>query len=331
MNMPPRPHSRSSSPIPSHIAQLPSFSLVGALEFRDVVQSLQKESSANSLSIFESPVTPYAGGHYRTPHLSRRSPLSSLNSSVTLDEEAMHPLRLGDHRSTSPLHSNTTARGDHLDRLSEEPDDYFSPQQAPSVPSIFRTPASPSTTASEVESEEALYIPRTRWQRTWLAVRRTFYILFPTLSHARKQTVLVELACIFAAPAVLCLTLTLPVVVTTYDSARVAPEKKYNLDSRLVEFEEEGMERVLIAEEEVEEEMHELAYNKWLTAVQCVLGPLFCVRVLFGSYISLSTKGTADDPFLSRWRFESSLATSRRTDHRHLCGGPGVNLFGEGK
>jgi hypothetical protein len=54
-------------------------------------------------------------------------------------------------------------------------------------------------------------------------------------------------------------------------------------ESPLIEFEEEGMERVLIAEEQVEEEMHHqpLEYNKWLLATQCIFGPLFCVVVLF--------------------------------------------------
>lgn len=288
MNMPPRPHSRSPSPV-SHVAQLPSFSLVGALEFRDVVQSLQKESSASSLSIFDSPATPYAGGHYRT--LTKRpSPRSSLNSSITLDEEAMHTLRLGDR--SSPR-SHGTSGTDRTTRQGLPDEDYFNSNPAHPVPAIFRTPASPSTTASELDSEEALYIPRSRWQRIWLGMRKSFHILFPTLSHSRKQTVLVRLACILAAPAVLCLTLTLPVVFTSNYSSRSSPEKTFSSDSRLVEFEEEGMERVLIAEEEIEED-HELAYNKWLTAAQCVFGPLFCVQVLFGMYLCLPGEHIAD-------------------------------------
>ena len=36
-------------------------------------------------------------------------------------------------------------------------------------------------------------------------------------------------------------------------------------------------------EEEVEEEMHELVFHKWLMAAQCCLGPLFCAAVLFGA------------------------------------------------
>lgn len=293
MNLPPRPKSRSPSPVSPHVTQLPSFSLVGALEFRDVVASLQKESSGGSLSIFETPTTPYAGGHYHYP-IPRRTPRSSLSSSLTMDEEAMHTLRLGGRSNTS-LNSSSTARQGRHGLLSAEPEDYFSTTP---VPSILRTPASPSTTASEVESEEALYIPHTRWQRSWTVMRRTYHILFPTLHSLRKQTVLAQLACILAAPAVLALTLTLPVVITPYDTARLALEKMYNSDSRLVEFEEEGMERVLIAEEEAEEELHELTYNKWLMGVQCVLGPLFAIRVLFGKLLFAIFQGPMADTFV---------------------------------
>ena len=87
------------------------------------------------------------------------------------------------------------------------------------------------------------------------------------------------------------LTLTLPVVVTAYDDAGAAAEKHRARaagggaeggEGRLIDFEEEGVERALIAEEEVEEEMHGLKFNKWLMAAQCILGPLFCAVVLLG-------------------------------------------------
>lgn len=92
-------------------------------------------------------------------------------------------------------------------------------------------------------------------------------------------------AAIFAAPAVLLLTLTLPVVVTPMQDAEV--EEKIEDAAgptlgNLIDFEEEGIERALVAEEEVEEELHGLEFNKWLMAVQCICGPLFCCTVLFG-------------------------------------------------
>ena len=88
------------------------------------------------------------------------------------------------------------------------------------------------------------------------------------------------------------LTITLPVVVTPYTAER-SPEKlptvgNGSVDSRLIDFEEEGMEveRALIAEEEAVEELHELKYNKWLMAAQCTFGPLWCVAVLFGKFFT---------------------------------------------
>ncbi|KDQ24471.1 hypothetical protein PLEOSDRAFT_1067296 [Pleurotus ostreatus PC15] len=86
---------------------------------------------------------------------------------------------------------------------------------------------------------------------------------------------------IFAAPAVMMLTLTLPVVVMKYEYAHNSP--RHVPEGRLVDFEEEGVERVLVAEEEAKDELHDMDYNKWLTAVQCVAGPIFAVSVLFNA------------------------------------------------
>jgi len=87
------------------------------------------------------------------------------------------------------------------------------------------------------------------------------------------------------------LTITLPVVVTPYvaekSTEKLSAVDTGSADSRLIDFEEEGVEagRALIAEEEVVEELHELKYNKWLMAAQCIFGPLWCVAVLFGESI----------------------------------------------
>jgi sodium/potassium/calcium exchanger 6 len=156
----------------------------------------------------------------------------------------------------------------------------------------MRTPASPSVSTSEIGSEEHLYTPPSKRQRVWSVFRLTFHTLFPTLSNLRQQSLLSQVACILAAPAVLCLTLTLPVVVTPYGSDSASPEKMLTGgDARLVDFEEEGQERVLIAEEEAQENMHQLQFNRWLMAAQLVFGPLFCVAVLFGifSFPSIDT------------------------------------------
>jgi len=269
----PNPHPRTPSPSPS-LGKLPSFSLIGALEFRDVVASLKNEAAATSLGIFDSPVAPYAGGHYH-PVSRSRSSRQAVHSS--LDENSNNDLRLGP-RHTSSVDSDATVH----DQPTSGPSDYFSERHE--LPYIMRTPASPSISTSEVGSEEQLYTPSKR-QRVWSVFRQTFHTLFPTLSNLRQQSLLARVACIFAAPAILCLTLTLPVVVTPYGSDPASPEKMLiGGDARLVDFEEEGQERVLIAEEETQENLHQLQFNRWLMSAQCVLGPLFCVAVLFGIY-----------------------------------------------
>ena len=291
-NLPPRPYSRTPSPSPSqYVTQLPSFSLVGALEFREVVASLQRQAAGPSLSIFESPVTPYAGGHYHSHSLGShsRSPRTSLSSQ---DEETLNGLPLNERPrrhlpSPSPQRLHPHEAADYFTSVSNHG------AHTP-VPSIFRTPASP--TVSEGESEVHVYIPPTRKQRVFNVLRKLRHTLFPTLHHFREQSLLGQIACLFAAPAVSLLTLTLPVVVTPYRNSSQGREKHHHVDARLVDFEEEGIERVLIAEEEVEEN-HEMSFNKWLMAAQCIFGPLFCVGVLFGIQFPLQCKKTIILPF----------------------------------
>ncbi|KAG8975105.1 hypothetical protein FRB90_009607, partial [Tulasnella sp. 427] len=101
-----RPSSRSSSVSDSgrmiksyagparspHDPTLPSFSLIGALEFRSVVDALEKESTAATLSMFNSPATPYAAGHYhRHRTTSEHSRHSRRNSRTTTVEEEVDP------------------------------------------------------------------------------------------------------------------------------------------------------------------------------------------------------------------------------------------------
>lgn len=114
-------------------------------------------------------------------------------------------------------------------------------------------------------------------------VRRILHTLFPSLYHFGDKTAAGKLASLFAAPAVMMLTLTLPVVVMKYEYAHSSPRRVP--EGRLVDFEEEGMERVLVAEEEAKDEVHDMDYNKWLTAVQCIAGPLFSVSVLFSEFL----------------------------------------------
>jgi len=283
---PPRIVSRSPSPASPYVAQLPSFSILGALEFREVVASLQKEAAGTSLNYFESPITPYAGGHYHVRnHPGVRSQSQTpRSSSSSIDETPLNGLRLDDRlhpRSAQSIREERQSA--HFDALNDQ----FNTRQSYQLqiaPSIYRTPSSSSITVSDAESDEQLYTPLTKCQRIRAALGNAYHILFPTLHNFRQQGLLTQMACVLAAPAVLCLTVTLPVVVTPYNNSHSSYEKLY-ADARLVDFEEEGIERALIAEQEVEENIHELSFSKWLTAAQCVLGPLFCVQVLLGKFL----------------------------------------------
>lgn len=248
---------------------MPSFSLVGALEFRQVVTSLQHQAATSSLNMFESPITPYAGGHYH------RRPRSSTASREVDPWDVALGVPLNE-RSPPPQLLITPA-------LSDDPEELDDDSIRPAIPSISHTPASP--TISDGDDEAQQYTPPTRRQRILHILGRTGHILCPSLHHFRSKSFLGKIASIFAAPAVLALTLTLPVMVTPYESSRSHEEKTQGSEGRLIDFEEEGIERALIAEEEVQEEMHEMKFNKWLMAAQCALGPLFCVSVLFGEFV----------------------------------------------
>jgi solute carrier family 24 (sodium/potassium/calcium exchanger), member 6 len=125
----------------------------------------------------------------------------------------------------------------------------------------------------------------------WLALTKTMRMLFPTLVYFTEKSIVGMVAALFAAPAMLALTLTLPVVVTPREDENTR-EKALDVNGRsldggaveeqLIDYEDESAERTLMAEKIVEEEMHELRFNKWLMAAQCVLGPLFCAAVLLG-------------------------------------------------
>jgi sodium/potassium/calcium exchanger 6 len=152
---------------------------------------------------------------------------------------------------------------------------------------------SPGTELSlESHTEEAPpNPPPSKRARVWLAFTRTMRVLFPTLMYFTKKSFAGMVAALFAAPAVLALTLTLPVVFTPQEDAKM-PEKGTEARGRpldggaaegqLIDYDDEGAEWTLVAEEIVGEEMHELRFNKCLMATQCILGPLFCAAVLLG-------------------------------------------------
>ncbi|KAI1797387.1 Sodium/calcium exchanger protein-domain-containing protein [Ganoderma leucocontextum] len=273
-DVPRRPRTRSLSPASPPVSHMPSFSLIGALEFRRVVSSLQRDAASASLSRFESPLAPYSYRHHRhSLHSGSRTPS---RSPILHYEHDPWDAALGvplDERPAPPQIVEATFSETSHERFGHTP-----------IPSISHTPASPTSSAeSDTESQTYVEVPPTRGQRIFRCIAHVGHILFPTLHDFWSKSFMGKIAAVLAAPAVLALTLTLPVVVTSYENPD-ASEKRLTAGgtsvSPLVDFEEEGVERALIAEEEVEEEMHELKFNKWLMAVQCCLGPLFCAVVL---------------------------------------------------
>ena len=289
---------------------MPSFSLIGALEFRQVVASLASQAAGDPLNLHlyqESPLTPYVRGHYPHHHshssLSRprtpdQDPWDAVAGSVQLYERSPH---------MSP--SGSVERLDHM---------------------IF-----PSNVTSEADTSSHRFTPPSKRQRVKHALYRTWHILFPTLHHFWSKSFLGKIVALFAAPAVMALTITLPVVVTPYTAERSA-EKPPTVDggsgdSRLIDFEEEGVEveRALIAEEEVVEELHELKYNKWLMATQCMFGPLWCVAVLFSKFIPAYIVYTSTDGWGldARWNGARDMVVDCNCHRRYRSSHPCSHLL----
>ncbi|KAF8515394.1 Sodium/calcium exchanger protein-domain-containing protein [Hysterangium stoloniferum] len=262
-------HSPSGSPLESPLQHLPHFSLLTALEFRDVVASLQHQTNASSLAAFETPIIPLGARPYRSSPLG--TPLATPYDVLT---------RRASSNDVNPW-DDVLGRRMQLDRMSPE-----LPQNghAASIDAVEQTVPSLVVHSPTPSSDEGFHISPTRWQRLCHVLYPTFRILFPHLRHFTSKSVISASVAIFATPGVLALTITSPVVTCAYGEPRrgaVSPANEAS-DGRLIDFEEDGVERVLVAEDDLKEELNERIYNKWLTALQCALGPLFCTAIVFG-------------------------------------------------
>lgn len=308
LQLPPRPYSRSPSPVrtpllsparspghsPSHSlsrhsGHIASFSLVGALEFRDIVAGLQPHAASASLEQFETSSTPFAGGYYNRPSSRSRTPTSRGGAERDPWDDILsgHPLseRTSPVQASHPPWPETPFTPSIIEPL-EDGDG----RGSPTVPEIFRVPPTPrvqhATPTSPTSDNHPAGLKRPRVKH---ALIRTFEILFPNLNGFFEKSTVVRLASLFAVPAVLALTLTLPVVATPYGDFASENEQGPKMltppaERRLVDYDPEadGVERTIVAEDMVQEEMHDhLHFNKWLMAAQCVFGPLFCAKVVF--------------------------------------------------
>ncbi|KIY65862.1 hypothetical protein CYLTODRAFT_423944 [Cylindrobasidium torrendii FP15055 ss-10] len=273
-SLPPRSsHSREPSPTSSFShSHMPSFSLVGALEFRNVVASLQHDTpDAAPANMWDSiaslhSATPYAGGHYHSHTQSRQH---SRGRTPGRTPSQPHEIDPWDETLAMPLNNRSpptvTITSENQDGEAITP---YLEEMSRSFPNI-----------SEGDDIESTYAAAPK-NGVRYVLGHIAHTLFPSLHNFHNQTILGMVASVFAAPAIMLLTLTLPVVVSEYECEHPAHEKP-NKSHNLVDFEEEGEERALIAEDILREEMHEMGFNKWLMAAQCVFGPLFSVGVLF--------------------------------------------------
>jgi len=296
---------RASSVHPRPPSQhLPSFSLIGALEFRSVVTALRRESNTSALEIFQqSPITPFAAGHYPRRSGTPATLHGSLSRDGSLELPHVHEPR-GHLSERNPWEST----------LGQPRDDSLSPEDARSShrPSVLQLPPplagkspvpsihiiddeegdvqSPGTETSFAEDTSPRPPPSKR-QRLQSAFTRTMRVLFPTLVYFTDKSFVGMVVALFAAPAVLALTVTLPVVFTPQGDSKTiekgteatrSPLDGGGAEGQLIDYDDEGADWALVAEDIVGEEMHELRLNKWLMATQCVLGPLFCAAVLLG-------------------------------------------------
>ncbi|KAG9046796.1 hypothetical protein FS837_003614 [Tulasnella sp. UAMH 9824] len=356
--------SYAGPPRSPHDPTLPSFSLIGALEFRSVVDALEKESTAADLNMFNTASSPYAAGHYHhhrtASEHSRHSRGNSRRNSrrnsrtTTREEDEVDPwdaaLAQGQHTDSpvdhpgqrvplATLHTGSPTRSpaDSIfvasPRSPMDGSGLLTTPNAGEIPVVKSAPAiveRPEDTQSALAaSSETLDVkPPSRTRRV---ISEVGHILFPTLHNfmAPTKSWFGRIAAVFAAPAVLMLTLSLPVVIISdedeeeYEGKPYVPEgqlvdirinvsapasdeersqegsshqfkqlrtplQRYTDDENGVidpereeELEREGESDVSSIMSDIEKEMHGAHFNKWLTAAQCLVGPLFATSVLF--------------------------------------------------
>jgi sodium/potassium/calcium exchanger 6 len=232
--------------------------------------------------MFDAPVSPYVAGHY-TRRLSvgqvsptgsvRRMPIAT--APPALDSSATDLQRDPWDAAYSVQLNERLAPAGEIDRAKSP------------VPSInLFSPGSPNGTSALAPRK--LFIPddapAPAYWRTVL--HNTACTLFPSLVDLSSRPWLWKIIAVCSAPAIFALTLTLPVVVNERAAEHQSDELPVgtpSLEAQLIDYDESDAEEELMqAQMEAEAHMHDVHFNKWLTATQCALSPVFCVSVLFG-------------------------------------------------
>lgn len=337
-----------------------TFSLLGAVEFRDVVKSLQEEGEDLS-TIDHIPTSPFASGHYH--HLpqairSARSIPSTPSDTFSL-RRSQSTKTVAPRGTSSPTHSHRRL-SDPQRPLTGRPElpspgelsimrgiggtlaNEFNPwshvdvdQNGPKTPrpSAMRRASSRGPMGEAPSSPPASPLPlpkiKTDFPAITLApppnlsgsleppstpptpqlilpspfphsskrshlrhmIRVTLHTFFPTLVSLRHKSLTGKVLSFFAAPIVLMLTLTLPVVETEADDEPACLKGEEDWDSADEERVDvgDGLEgrfgadldefRAQIDGEETVEERAGLGFNKWLLCLQCISESTSAVRL----------------------------------------------------
>ncbi len=181
--------------------------------------------------------------------------------------------------------------------------DYITTEQTLQVPTLL-----PETVTSTVQlqlraDDESDSLKLSRRKRMSRRIARIFHVLMPTLFHLREKKALSAIASILAAPAVFILTITLPVVVSFRHDKDDASFRGYEVcEEHLIDVESDNdptprAGTAMEAQSEPETANQEQnpsedsdkeaepgpRINKYLTATQLILGPLWIVVVCFGA------------------------------------------------
>lgn len=109
-------------------------------------------------------------------------------------------------------------------------------------------------------------------------IQATYHALFPTLRDFGEKSYIGRVIGLFSVPAVLVLTLTLPVV----EGTDMAPEGGVSLPTHMDEPLQPSLSISMSPKEVITVETEASRFSPALTAAQCVFGPAFCVAFVFG-------------------------------------------------
>ncbi|EJU04935.1 hypothetical protein DACRYDRAFT_20517 [Dacryopinax primogenitus] len=253
------PHSAQPHGTVRHRRHLPSFSLLGAVEFHNVVQSLQRESAVFGGPGFDEAIfEPPAAGHYHNLGQRRISGAITLRSPSPDGTDLPSPF--GFPQIGYPLVKTSSAQEISNAATSTAPSIHvIPPEQALEEGSLEEASTEPQTLTVRLPDEKP-----PRRSRVLSALYSIWSTLFPTLVSLGQKDWSGRILSVISAPAVLLLTLTLPVYVAHPNGNN-------------------GEEELNVVREE-DECCDETPHHKWLMAIQCILGPLWVLLVILGTH-----------------------------------------------